>query len=263
MKETQSKIEQFQGKVVVITGAAGAIGEACAKLLLQKGANLMLLDWDETGLKAVSDKLNGGDRVAFSVLDTGDEAAVKLAVTKAVETFGGVDILLAYAGTEGPVKPLDMLSYDEFERVQRTNVTGVWLAMKHCIAPMKQRGGGSILVTSSIAGMVGYPGLSHYVTSKHAICGLVKSAALELATSGIRVNAIAPGPVDNRMMRSVESQALPDNPSAVQDMISGIIPMKRYGTNEEVAQITAFLVSDAASYCTGGIYPVDGGFTAA
>ena len=177
--------------------------------------------------------------------------------------FGGVDILLANAGTEGAVKPIELHSLTEFEQVLRTNVIGVWLSMKYCVEPMKARGGGSMIALSSIAGVKGSPGLAPYVASKHAVYGLVKTVALELGASKIRVNAIGPGPIDNRMIRSLETQHSPDDPDAVRDYLTAKIALQRYGTNEEVAQLALFLASDDASYCTGGIHMIDGGFTAA
>jgi NAD(P)-dependent dehydrogenase (short-subunit alcohol dehydrogenase family) len=147
--------------------------------------------------------------------------------------------------------------------VLQTNVIGVWLSVKHCVAPMQARGGGSIMCTSSAAGVIGFPGVAPYVSSKHAVCGFVKTAALELAESGIRVNAINPGPIDNRMIRSLEEQLSPDDPDAVRADITESVPLKRYGTDEEVAKLALFLGSDESSFCTGSIFMIDGGFTAA
>ena len=120
-----------------------------------------------------------------------------------------------------------------------------------------------MIAMASVAGLVGYAGGAPYVASKHAVCGLVKSAALELGTSGIRVNAIAPGPIDNRMIQSIETQMSPDNPGAVRDVLLAQIAMKRYGTNEEVAHLAAFLAGDGSTYCTGSVFTIDGGYTAA
>ena len=136
------------------------------------------------------------------------------------------------------------------------------LAMKHSVEPMKQRRGGSMIAMSSAAGLIGFPGFSPYSASKHAVYGLVKTAALELAESGIRVNAIGPGAIDNRMMQSIADQMAPEDPGGARTGIEGMVPMKRYGTNEEVANLAMFLASDESSYCTGGMYTVDGGFTA-
>ncbi len=194
--------------------------------------------------------------------DAADEEATRAAVAATVRAFGGVDILFANAGNEGLVKPVEAIELADFEQILRTNVIGVWLAMKHCVEPMKQRGGGSIVATSSIAGLIGAGGVAPYVASKHAVCGLVKSAALELGPSGIRVNAIAPGPIENRMIRSLESQFSPDDPSRVSESLKAQIALKRYGTNEEVARLVLFLASGESSYCTGGVFSIDGGYTA-
>ena len=128
---------------------------------------------------------------------------------------------------------------------------------------MKENGGGSIISLSSMSGVIGFPGFSPYVASKHAVYGLVKTAALEQGESGIRINAIGPGAIDNRMMHDVHEQLAPDSADEMRAGIEQMIPMKRYGTNEEVANLILFLASDESSYCTGGMYLLDGGFTAA
>jgi NAD(P)-dependent dehydrogenase (short-subunit alcohol dehydrogenase family) len=253
----------LQGKTAVVTGATGGIGEATAKLFLAEGASVMLVGRSAEKLKETSGRLAGGSRMASAVADALDETATEAAVSAAVKAFGGVDILFANAGTEGKLKPLAEQTVEGFEEVLRTNVVGVFLAMKHCIGPMKQRGGGSIIAVSSIAGVVGSPGLSPYIASKHAVIGLVKSAAVELGVSGIRVNAIAPGPIDNRMIRSLEVQRSPENPDGMRENIKAAVALKRYGTNEEVARLVAFLASNDSAYCTGGVYMIDGGYTAA
>jgi NAD(P)-dependent dehydrogenase (short-subunit alcohol dehydrogenase family) len=134
--------------------------------------------------------------------------------------------------------------------------------LKYAVEPMKKRGGGSMIALSSIAGMIGFPTMAPYIASKHAVFGMVKTAALELAESNIRVNAIGPGPIDNRMMRSLESQFNPEDSAAAHEFVLSSVPMKRYGTNEEVANLALFLGSDESTYCTGGIHMIDGGFTA-
>jgi NAD(P)-dependent dehydrogenase (short-subunit alcohol dehydrogenase family) len=127
---------------------------------------------------------------------------------------------------------------------------------------MKAAGGGAIVATSSVAGIIGFPGLAPYAASKHAVAGLVQTAAMELAPANIRVNAVAPGPIDNRMMQSLGDQLGGGNPVAFRDFVNSRIPMARYGKNEEIAHLIAFLASDAASYCTGGLYAADGGYLA-
>ena len=263
MNQPSAYKKRLEGKVALITGATGGIGEATAKLFLQEGANVMLVARSAAKLKETCGRLGEGKNLAHFVADATDEAATSAAVAATVKAFGGVDILLANAGTEGPVKPIEAQSLADFEQVLRTNVIGVWLSMKHCVEPMKARGGGSMIALSSIAGMIGSPGLAPYVASKHAVYGLVKSVALELGASNIRVNAIGPGPIDNRMIRSIETQLSPENPDAVRDFLMTKIALQRYGTSEEVAKLALFLASDDASYCTGGIHMIDGGFTAA
>lgn len=256
-------MSRLQGKAALVTGATGGIGEAVARRFLEEGASVMLVGRSAEKLEATGQRLTPHARVAQYRADADDEAATAAAVAATVDAFGGLDILVANAGTEGLVKPLEQQAIEDFERVLRINVIGVWLAMKHCIAPMKQRQGGSIIATSSVAGLIGFPGFSPYIASKHAVYGLVQTAALELGQVNIRVNAIAPGPIDNRMMKSIAEQINPKNPAATRDAMEAMVALKRYGKNEEVANLALFLASDESSYSTGGIFTVDGGFTAA
>ena len=255
--------KRLDGKVAIITGATGGIGEATAKRFLDEGASVMLVGRSAEKLKATRERLAADSGLADFVADAADEEATAVAIEATVKAFGGVDILIANAGTEGNFAPIENLSMSEFEEVLRTNVIGVWLSMKYCVEPMNKRGSGSIIAISSIAGVIGSPTMAPYIASKHAVYGLVKTAALELAASGIRVNAIGPGPIDNRMMRSLESQFNPEDVAAAHEFVLSKVPMQRYGTNEEVANLALFLASDEASYCTGGIHMIDGGFTAA
>jgi NAD(P)-dependent dehydrogenase (short-subunit alcohol dehydrogenase family) len=255
--------QRLDNKVAIITGATGGIGEATAKLFLDLGARVMLVARSAEKLADTKGRLEHRGDVAGSISDATDEAGMAAAVAATLDRFGGLDILIANAGTEGVAKPMEVLSVEEFESTMRTNVTGVWLAMKHCIAPLKARGGGSIVALSSIAGCIGFPALAPYIASKHAVYGLVKTGALELGPSNIRVNAVGPGPIDNRMIDSLQNQLAPDNPAAVRGGIEASIAMGRYGTNEEVAHLLAFLASDASSYCNGSIYMIDGGYVAA
>jgi NAD(P)-dependent dehydrogenase (short-subunit alcohol dehydrogenase family) len=223
----------------------------------------MLVARSSDKLAATQERLNGDGQVAGSLSDAADEAGIAAAVAATLDRFGGLDILIANAGTEGACKPIEKLSVAEFEDTMRTNVTGVWLAMKHCIEPLRARGGGSIVALSSIAGCIGFPALAPYIASKHAVYGLVKTGALELGPSNIRVNAVGPGPIDNRMIGSIQNQLSPDDPGALRSGIEAAIAMRRYGTNEEVAHLLAFLASDASSYCNGSIHMIDGGYVAA
>ena len=254
---------RLANKVAIITRATGGIGEATARRFLQEGAGVMLVGRSAEKLAATAERLADFSAVATFVADVTDEEAAEAAVAATIDRFGGVDVLLANAGTEGRTAPIERQTIANFEECLRTNVIGVWLWMKHCVAPMQQRGGGSMIALSSIAGVVGPREMAPYNASKHAVNGLVKTAANELATAKIRVNAIGPGPIDNRMIRSLEEQILPEDPDGVRSMVMASIAMNRYGTNEEVANLALFLASDESSYCTGGIHMIDGGLTAA
>jgi NAD(P)-dependent dehydrogenase (short-subunit alcohol dehydrogenase family) len=255
--------KRLEGKVAIITGATGGIGEATAKLFLQEGASVMLVGRSAEKLAETRARLGVDEGVAHFVAAADDEAATAAAVQETVKALGGVDVLFANAGMEGRVSPVEAISRADFAEVLSVNVIGVWLALKYCVEPMKQRGGGSIMVTSSAAGVIGLPGAAHYVASKHALNGLVKTAALELGPTRIRVNSIAPGPIDNRMMQSLENQLAPEHPDAVRGGLIAKTALQRYGTNEEVAHLALFLASDESKYCTGGVYMLDGGYTAA
>ncbi len=254
---------RLSGKVAIITGASGGIGSAAAAKMLVEGAKVMLAGRDAARLNAVVADLNGGDAVDMCVGDPAQEADVAMLVAATKARFGKIDILFANAGTEGSVSPITQISMADFDTVLNVNVRGTWLAIKHAAPAMIENGSGSIICTSSVAGSVGVAGIAAYAASKHAVNGLVQVAALELAKLGVRVNSVAPAPIDNAMMASIEKQASPDDPSLARQGFSGLIAMGRYGVNAEVANVVAFLASDEASYCTGGIYPVDGGFLAA
>ncbi len=260
--EQKKYSKRLEGKIALLTGATGGIGEATAKRFLEEGASVMLVGRSEVKLKQTQQRLTDFENVAAFVADVVDESAMAAAFEATIKTFGGLDILVANAGTEGKYAPIENLKMEDFENVLRTNVIGVWLSMKYAVEPMKNRGGGSIIALSSTSGIVGSPKMAPYIASKHAVFGLVKTAALELAASNIRVNAIGPSAIDNSMMRSLESQFSPDDPAAWQDFVAYNIPMGRYGKNEEVANLALFLASDESSYCTGGIHMIDGGFTA-
>ncbi|MBW2292911.1 MAG: SDR family oxidoreductase, partial [Deltaproteobacteria bacterium] len=184
-------------------------------------------------------------------------------VDEAVTRFGGVDALFNNAGIEGSIVPMEEYPVDVFEKVMSVNVTGVFLGIKHVIPALRARGGGSIVNTSSVAGLTGNPVISAYVASKHAVIGLTRSAAQAYGAEGIRTNAVCPSPVETRMMRSLEKGISAENPEEVKQMMESRIPLGRYGTPEEVAALVAFLCSDDAKFINGGIYPIDGGMTSA
>ncbi len=252
---------KLDGKVAIVTGGGGGIGAATAALFVKEGASVMLVDREEASLAKAAAAI-GGKNVALVAADVSDPEQARKYVAKTVERFGGIDILFANAGIEGKVTPLTQYPVAEFDRVLAVNVRGPFLALQNVVPFMIERGGGSIVMTSSIAGLIGSPGLGAYVASKHAVIGLMKAAAVELGQLGIRVNTVNPGPIDNRMMRSIEEQAAPSAAEKVKASFTAQIPMGRYGTNEEIAKLVLFLASADASYCTGGVYLADGGFVA-
>lgn len=251
---------KLQNKVAIITGAAGGIGRATAKLFLREGAKVLLVDRDEDVLAQMT--LEMGAAVRYQAADVSKLEDTVHYVRCACEAFGGVDVLFANAGVEGKVTPLTELSPGDFDHVWEVNVRGVFLGIKYAAPEIAKRGGGSIVITSSVAGLIGSPGLGAYVTSKHALLGLARTAALELAPQHVRVNTLNPGPIDNRMMRSLHEQAQPADPHAVRAGFEAKIALGRYGTNEEIARFALFLASEESSYCTGGVYVADGGYTA-
>ena len=253
---------RLAGKIALITGATGGIGAASARSYLREGAKVMLVGRSEENLAALHEQIGQAESVATFATDAADETGVRQSIDATVAAFGGLDIVFANAGTEGRVRPLTDATTEEFESLLRTNVVGPWLTIKHAVPALTARGGGSIIVTSSIAGAVGFPGLGPYVASKHAVNGLTKAAARELAPAGIRVNAIAPGMIDNRMLHSIADQIEPGNDAGVLDGLMPSIPMERLGTSEEIAAFAVFLGSDESSYCSGSIHLADGGYVA-
>lgn len=249
---------RMQGKVAVVTGAAGGIGAATAARFAKEGCKVVIMDRDESALFTVARNI-GLDVLAVAG-DVSDLAAMEHVVSRAVSAFGGLDVMFANAGIEGTVKPLLDTTVEEFDRVLAVNVRGAFNSIRASARAIASRGGGAILITSSVAGLVGAGGLSPYVTSKHAVMGLMKSAAVELAPMKIRVAAINPGPIENRMMRSIEEQAAPGAAAAVKAGFEAKVPLGRYGTNEEIANLALFLASDEASYCSGNAYVADGGY---
>jgi NAD(P)-dependent dehydrogenase (short-subunit alcohol dehydrogenase family) len=257
----EERMGMLEGKVAIVTGAAGGIGRAAAAAFVREGASVMLVDRDEAAVRAAAESL-GESAAAIFTADVSDAAATRSYVEATVARFGGVDVLFANAGIEGRVAPITEYPVEELDRVLAVNVRGPFLAIQAVVPHMVARGGGSIVITSSVAGVIGSPGLSAYVASKHATVGLAKTAACELAPLGIRVNTVNPGPIDNRMMRSIEDQAAPGHGADVKAGFLGMVPMGRYGTNEEIAELAVFLAGTRSSYCTGAVFLADGGFVA-
>lgn len=254
-------MNRLSGKVAIITGGSGGIGLATARLFLDEGARVVLVDLDEARLRDAAAGL-GGDAVEVVAADVSDEAAVRDTLGATVQRHGRLDVLFCNAGIEGAVTPLTDYPVETFDRVLAVNVRGVFLGLKHALPVMQRQGGGSIIITSSVAGFKGGAHLAAYAASKHAVVGLMRSAVLETGASGVRINTIHPSPIDTRMMRAIEHGRAPGAEDAARQMISTRIPAGRYGTPDEVALTALFLASDDSRYCTGGRYSVDGGMTA-
>ncbi len=249
---------RLDGKVAVITGGAGGIGKAAGKRFVEEGADVLLVDLDEQALADACAEI-GSNRVSYFVADVTKADDNHAMVQCATERYGGVDAFLANAGIEGDVASI--LEYDEarFDQVMAVNVKGPFLGLKAAVPALAARGGGSVVITSSVAGIRGAPGVTPYVTSKHAVIGMMKSAALEFAEQNIRVNTVNPSPVETRMMRSLEEGMAPGAAAEAKARMEANIPLGRYAEPEDIANIMLFLVSDDAKFVSGSVYLADGG----
>lgn len=253
----------FKDKVVLITGAAAGIGLAAAQRFASEGARLALVDLPNTGLAAHAQELQrSGAQVLVIEADVTQRSDVERYVRQTVDNFGRIDCFLNNAGILGQVLPFLETSDEMFDQVMAVNVKGAWLGMK-LVAPVMIRGGGGAIVnTASVAALRGSPGLLAYSTSKHALLGMTRSAAAELAAHKIRVNAVCPAPIETAMGKELEDGFSPQDPQFYRDRVLTRIPLKRYGNPEEVAAVMAFLCSEDASFVTGAGYLVDGGMIA-
>lgn len=249
-------MEKLKNKVVIITGGAGSIGKTTAKLFLAEGANVLLVDLNEEELKKATEEL-GGKAVKYCVADVTQSADVQRYVTKVVDAFGKIDVFFNNAGIEGVVKPIIDYPEEMFDKVIAVNVRGVWLGNKYVLPQMND--GGSIIITSSVAGLLGSPNVSAYITSKHASVGIMRATSVEAAPRKIRVNSIHPSPVDNRMMRSLEEGFSPGHGAEVKEQLELTIPLGRYAEPLDIAKLALFLASDDSQFITGTTQVVDGG----
>ena len=262
---------RLEGKKAVITGGAGDIGRVVAALFVAEGARVVLVDREQRRLEAVAAEVaeNSGLKgeaasaaVSGVVADVTVAESVRAYVDVAGERMGGSDVFVNNAAIEGEVAPIEEADEELFEQVMAVNVKGVWLGLQQVMPVMRETGGGSIILASSVAGLEGYREMGAYVTSKHALVGLMRTAALEGAEYGIRVNTVHPAPVDSRMMRSIEAGLVPDDAEKARAAIGRGIPMKRYATADDVAGMMLFLAGDESAFCTGDTLSVDGGVTA-
>lgn len=244
----------------IITGGAGGIGAATAAALARRGIAALLVDRDGEAAERVAAELRAAGGEAFAhAADVTDDAAVRGYVEDARARFATVAGLFANAGIEGAIGPVEEYPPDVFDRVLAVNVRGVFLALRHVVPVMRAQGGGAIVTTASQAGLRGVPGLAGYVASKHAVVGLTRGVALEVAGTGVRVNCLCPGPTDTRMMGAIEEtvRAAGGDPSGFVDRI----PVGRYGRPDEIAALVAWLIDEGPEFLTGAELPVDGGMT--
>lgn len=243
--------------VVLITGALTGIGRAAAVAFAKQGANVVVAGRRDEAGKALVEELRGlGSWAEFVNADVRDEDDVRAMVDETVTRFGRLDVAVNNAGTEGRPSPITDQSAETYNATFDTNVLGVLLSMKHQVRVMKEQGSGSIVNISSTYGHEGAAGASVYVGSKHAVEGITKSVALEVAASGIRVNGVAPGPTDTGML--TRFTGTPQNKAA----LVSEVPLARLGLSEEVAAAIVFIASDEASFITGHILNADGGHSA-
>jgi len=254
----------FAGRVAVVTGGAGDIGRAAAAAFTGAGASVVLVDVAEQRLNDACAEIaeaTGGDVMVVEA-DVRDAAGTRRYLDATLARFGRIDVLFNNAGIEGRPAALAECPEELFDEVMSINVRGVFLGLRHVLPVMLRARRGSIVNTASIASFVAHARRGPYSASKHAILGLTKAAAVEVAGTGVRVNAICPGPVDTRMSRTIASDLNPADPAAAFERVNARTPEGRYASPDEIASVVRFLASDAASYVNGAAWLVDGGFLA-
>ncbi len=249
----------FEGQVALVTGASSGMGLATARAFAAGGASVALADIDEDALRAARDELTAAGHQALAVAcDVADEGQVAAMVDRTVATFGRLDMTFNNAGIMIPPSDAADEPAESFERANAINLRGVWACMKHELRQMREQGSGAIVNCSSLGGLVGLPGRASYHASKHGVLGLTRSAALEYAPRGIRINAVCPGTIDTPMVDAMVASGELDLAEATRNQ-----PIGRLGTADEIAAAVLWLCSAAASFVVGVALPVDGGYTAA
>ncbi len=247
---------EFTGKVALVTGGAFGIGSATAIEFAARGSKVVVVDWieDSNCIKQIE---AAGGTALFIKCDVSQRSMIQETIQKTIETFGRLDFAFNNAGVEGNMGNTMECTEDNWDKTIGVNLKGIWQCMKYEIPEMLKNQKGVIVNCASIAGMVGYPGLPAYVASKHGVVGLTKTAALEFALKGIRVNAVCPGAIKTPMI-----DRLTGNKKEVEEQYAAMEPMGRLGRPEEVAKAVVWLCSDEASFITGHAMAVDGGWTA-
>jgi NAD(P)-dependent dehydrogenase (short-subunit alcohol dehydrogenase family) len=249
-------IDRFEGKTALVMGGTSGIGRATAVCFARAGANVVIVGLgDRDGRDVEAEVRETGAGALFIEADVSHREEVEQAMAGAVGRFGRVDMAVNNAGIEGRFGPVHEATVEDFERIIGVNLKGVWLGMKYQIPHMLAHGGGAIVNTASSAGITGIPNVALYTASKHGVVGLTKATALELAASKIRVNAVAPGPVNTGLLHRMISGKIDVS------TIAASVPMQRVSEPDETARAIVWLCSDAASYITGHTLVVDGGLT--
>jgi NAD(P)-dependent dehydrogenase (short-subunit alcohol dehydrogenase family) len=250
---------RLQGKVAIVTGAASGIGRASAKLFAREGAKVLVVDREADALDETLSAIGaaGGTASAFAA-DVGDEAAVKAYVARAIDGFGGLDVVYANAGISGGLTPLFEQTVEYWQEILRINLIGPFLAIKHSAPHMVARGRGSIVLTASVAGLRANAGGNAYGASKAGVINLAQTAANSLIGTGVRVNAICPGLIETGMTKPIFDMA---RQRGTDRKIGQLNPLQRAGAPEEIAAMALFLASDESSYVNGQAFPVDGGLS--
>lgn len=250
----------MDGKCCIVTGGAGSLGLASAKVLLAEGAKVMLVDLSQDDLDKAAAELNSSD-VLTAAADVTKAADTQAYINQAVEAWGRLDVLFSNAGHSGTNAPITDYPEDIFDNVIDVNIKGSFLALKYAIPHMTS--GGSIIVTSSIMGVLARPNSVGYITSKHALVGMVRCVAREVAAKNIRVNILAPGPITNEFQTTIEDRMSKTMGIDATAMLNNtVIPLGRHGLPEEIAQSVLFLASDQSSFSTGSVFMADGGWNA-
>lgn len=253
---------RFTGKVAVVTGAANGLGLDAAQAFAREGARVLLVDRDAAVHDAAQALREAGLEAQSRLADVTRAADVAAYVATALDAWGAIHCFFNNAGIEGHVRPLVEQEEEMFDAVMAVNVKGVFLGLRHVLPVMLRQGAGAVVNTASTAALAGSAGLSPYVGSKHAVLGITRSVAGEVARQGVRVNAVCPGPTETRMIHSLEEQAGARGVNDAAERYKATIPMGRYSTPPEVTAAVLFLCSDAASAITGAHLQVDGGRTA-